>query len=101
MPWIEQGLRIPPYPDDGLAKTIAACCVRLPAFFGKEWIVDKAIKELEEVMEHEGLNETWSNSRWLRGVLCLIVDDDLKTNLCGRSLKYDRVLGLVYKKGDQ
>ena len=99
LPWILNGKTLPrSAPEEPLAKIIAGCHVRLPAYFGKEWIADKVIDELETAMVKEGIAAAWYKSYWLKGALCLILDDNLEAELCGCRLKYERQTGLAYEK---
>ena len=99
LPWIGGGRALPPSVPDGiLARELVSSSVRLPALFGGEWIVDKAIGELEDAMAAEGLARCWEKSYLLKGALCLILDGAMETSLCGYRLKYDKDLGLVHQK---
>ena len=98
LPWIYDGAVISrETPDDILAKKITACSLRLPALFGGKWIVDEVIKELESDMVKEGLNTTWYKSPYLKGALCLILDENFNASLHGYKIKYDEKLGLIHK----
>jgi len=99
LPWIESGQKLPrPTPANELARKISTCSVRLPAVFGGEWIIDKAISKLEAKMTDEKLNISWYKSHWLKGTLCLILDEAQEASLCGYRLRYDEELGLCTKK---
>jgi len=99
LPWVDNGRSLPIIiPDDDTAKVLAGCCVRLPALFGGEWIIDKAINELEEKMNSIGLVKTWYQSPFLKGALTLILDESMEAMLCGYRIKYDKELGLIHEK---
>jgi CRISPR-associated endonuclease/helicase Cas3 len=102
LPWVQGGQEIPKdrVPDEAIAKALANCTVRLPALFGKEWMIDKTIKELETVSQ-EAMLERWQQSHWLKGELFLILDESMATTLCGYTLRYDRELGLLLEKGGE
>ncbi|MDR0490490.1 MAG: CRISPR-associated helicase Cas3' [Oscillospiraceae bacterium] len=101
LPWISGGQILPrSKPDNQLAKTIYSCTVRLPSSFGK-WNIEDAIKKLEEDMVDEGLVEGWYQSRWLKGVLCLILDEAQEASICGYKLRYDRERGLLTEKEEK
>jgi len=92
---------IPPgVPNDELAMKIALSSLRLPAYFGKAWIVDRVINELEQKMSFMGINKTWYNNPLLKGHLILMLNEGLKTSLCGCEIDYDRTLGISYKRED-
>jgi len=98
LPWIENGSPLPKTtPSEPLAKKIAACSLRLPGLFGRKYIIDKAIKELEDTLIAEGIKDPWYQSS-LKGSLFLFLDDKQETTLCGYRLGYDRHLGLWHKK---
>ena len=102
LPWIGGGRVLPrTEPDEELAKIIAGCYVRLPARLSKKWIIDKIIDALESIMRDEEIVENWYKSPWLKGVLCLILDENLQTDLCGFSVVYDEHLGLRVEKSDE
>ena len=99
LPWIEGGRGLPrTTPDNELAKIIAGCSVRLPSVFGSEWMIDKVINALEVEMETEGITKAWYESPWLKGTLCLILDENMEADICGYQLRYDRRLGLIHEK---
>ncbi|NLO47360.1 MAG: CRISPR-associated helicase Cas3' [Clostridiales bacterium] len=101
LPWIgnPNGAEIPRdgIPHNDIARVLAGCSVRLPSVFGKEWMADRVISELEEVYINENLH-LWQKSKWLKGELLLVLDEKLRTKLCGYSLRYDREYGLIYEK---
>ena len=76
--------------DDELARCTSMCTVSLPAFLTRGSLADRVISELEQ----NGI-ESWQRSHWLRGELPLILDEDLKADLAGLLVRYDRKLGLT------
>jgi CRISPR-associated endonuclease/helicase Cas3 len=98
LPWIENGRELPQdeVPDDGLAKALARCSVRLPVALCAPWAIDQTIRELEGLCREQV--PTWQQSRWLKGELFLILDENGSTNLCGYRLTYDQCYGLLYEK---
>ncbi|WP_162872907.1 CRISPR-associated helicase Cas3' [Austwickia chelonae] len=77
--------------DDRVARAAASCTVRLPRTLVHPGVIDQVIAELEQVPEVVG----WQDNRWLAGQLVLPLDDSLQTVLCGRRVRYDRLLGLL------
>ena len=69
----------------------------LPALLSAEWNVEKTIKELEESMVAEGMLKGWYRSHLLKGVLVMVLDENLEIMLCGHQLRYDEKLGLCTK----
>ncbi|MDR2771209.1 MAG: CRISPR-associated helicase Cas3' [Clostridiales Family XIII bacterium] len=95
LPWIDGGKALPAQsaPDLDAAFTLAGCKVRLPWVFSESSAFDRTICELKE--GGKALREAWKSSPWLRGELFLVLDADLKTTLCGRTIAYDRRFGLI------
>jgi len=95
LPWIEHGQSLPrTTPDEDLTKKLLSCTIKLPSMFGEEWMIDNAIKELEEKMVTEGLSKGWYMSHWLKGMLVMILDENREITLCGHRLRYKKDLGL-------
>jgi CRISPR-associated endonuclease/helicase Cas3 len=95
----EKGREVPLYGlDDETAKQAARCTVRLPSVFGRAWLIKQAVSELEETMIREKLAASWNESKWLKGALCLPLDENLAATLCGYTLRYDRDMGLICMK---
>lgn len=96
-PWLEHhadepvALGTEPPPD--LARTVAQCTLRLPSYLSAG---SRALSVVEE-LERDGI-ETWQSSRWLRGVLPLVLDDDYVREIPGFRLVYDRRRGLLVDK---
>jgi CRISPR-associated endonuclease/helicase Cas3 len=98
LPWIENGREIPQdeVPDDGLAKALARCSVRLPAALCAPGVINQTIRELEGICREQV--PIWQQSRWLKGELFLILDENGSTNFCDYHLTYDQRYGLLHKK---
>lgn len=100
VPWLAEhgderadlGTEIP----EGLARAIARCTVRLPAWVCRGPLGDKVIAELEK----DGM-ETWQRSIWLKGVLPLVVDEQLFRQVGNLAFNYDREVGLQVKGEDK
>jgi CRISPR-associated endonuclease/helicase Cas3 len=101
LPWMGNASP-PPYGlNDEDAKLTARCTVRLPSVFGRDWLIKQTVKELEETMIRERLAASWNQSKWLKGALCLPLDENLTVVLCGFTLRYDRDMGLICIKNDK
>lgn len=78
--------------DYRTARTLATCTVRLP-----EWsLTDDDLFDLEA----DG-QESWQKSRWLKGSLPLVLDENLERELERYILKYDEQLGLLLERKEQ
>lgn len=77
-------------PDPKLAKTLAQCTIRLPAFLTRYNRMGIVLRTLEDTF-YPG----WQQSHWLAGELVLELDEDLSTELAQHLLTYDPALGLV------
>lgn len=72
-----------------IARTLATCTVRLP-----EWsLTDDDLNDLEA----DG-QESWQKSRWLKGVLPLVLGEDLTREVDHYILRYDMKLGLLMER---
>jgi CRISPR-associated endonuclease/helicase Cas3 len=98
MPWINNSLRLPSHivPDDNTARMIACQSVRLPPVLCTNWQIKNTIMELERI--NIDMIPSWQSSFWLKGSLCLILNNNFSTKLCGYSLKYDKEDGLILCK---
>lgn len=76
--------------EDEIAQILARNTVRLPSYLGRGKTGDDIIEELER----NGV-DCWQNSRWLRGMLPLVLDEDRRAVVAGHSIYYDTELGLV------
>lgn len=76
LPWVEEyGCAELPegtIPDD-LAFILAGCKVSLPYQFSTPWMIDKTLSELQ-TKNMQDVPSEWSESKWLRGELFLILD---------------------------
>lgn len=76
--------------DDGYARRLAQCTVRLPS-----WVMrtDAQFDELEK----DG-QESWQSSPWLKGVLPLVLDGSGEKQVGDWLLRYDDRLGLICER---
>lgn len=76
--------------EPNLARQVARCTVALPSWltFGNN--LDRALDQLEA----NGV-EGWQDSYWLRGVLPLVLDEEMRATLNNYSLRYDQERGLL------
>lgn len=81
--------------DERLAKAVATCTVALPSWMTRGSGLDGVLDELER----NGI-EGWQRSIWLRGMLPLVLDEDLGTVVNGYRVRYDRELGLLIEGKD-
>ena len=93
LPWHSKGERYvrsvcPPEED---CKRIAQQKIRLPAMLCQQWNVDKTIRELEESNKYL---TGFQKSSWLKGELCLILNEQLSAKLMGCEIKYTKEQGL-------
>lgn len=82
--------------DDDVAYAASLNTLRLPGFLGTGRLGDQLIDELEQ-----NCIDTWQNSRWLRGVLPLVLDANGTAVHAGHHFQYDIELGLVVTKEKQ
>lgn len=75
--------------DDGLARAVAMCTVSLPAWTLRGSREDRLISELER----RGI-PGWQNSPWLKGLLPLLLDDNLQARVGDLHFEYDKSIGL-------
>lgn len=98
LPWQEGGRVVPtdapPSREESLS--IARQRLRLPGYFSKRWNIDEGIRELEE-QNLRDLAE-WQRAPLLKGELVLLLDAEMRAELAGACLRYDRELGLTYWK---
>lgn len=78
--------------DRDIARTLATCTVRLPGWA----LSDSALRELEA----DG-QESWQQSRWLRGALPLVLDEDLSREVGDHVFRYDEQLGLLMERKEK
>lgn len=97
LPWQHEGKKVSVLntPSDEEAMWIAGQRINLPAFLSREYsgIADRTIRELEDI--RDSVFGEWMESPWLKGKLFLVLDENLKTVLNGKSLHYSREMGMV------
>ncbi|TYB45714.1 CRISPR-associated helicase/endonuclease Cas3 [Actinomadura chibensis] len=95
LPWLAEngGRELPTeaVPPGNLARTVAACGLRLPFQFSIPDVLDRAIEELEAECV-----PAWQSkdSQWLAGELILMLDENCRTRLAGFDLLYTPADGL-------
>lgn len=81
-------------PEDESARAAALCSVSLPPRLCAPWCREKVI----EALEAKGMFDGWQESRWLAGVLPLVVDIDgyaeIEWEGRGFVVRYSRTTGL-------
>lgn len=82
-------------PEDD-ARMVATCTLSLPSWMTRGAGLDGVLDDLER----NGI-EAWQRSIWLRGMLPLVLDEDLRTVVNGHRLRYDREVGLVLEGKDE
>jgi len=91
-----QGRKIPVDvpPEMALARAMSECSIKLPHELC--WKLDDTIRELETIALRD--LRAWQQSPWLKGELFLVIDEQLRTELCGYCLQYDQHYGMLSKK---
>lgn len=79
-----------------LAKEIAKCVVRIPAWLCQGDLGPNLISELEA----DGI-ASWQESYWLKGMLPLVVDEDYYRDFRNFTFKYDRSIGLTITEKEE
>jgi len=82
-------------PEDVLAKALARQLIRLPPVLCRGKAIGDTITQLEEITRELSL---WQASLWLKGSLCLILNEERTASLGGYRLKYDDFYGLSIEK---
>jgi CRISPR-associated helicase Cas3/CRISPR-associated endonuclease Cas3-HD len=102
VPWLADGrggreLPSEAVPPDHIARTVAACGLRLPFEFTFERIAIKAIEELES-----DVFPAWQakESHWLAGELLLVLDEKCRRELAGFELHYSEKDGLKVSRAE-
>lgn len=95
LPWLPEGhggrtLDDAFGPDDALARSVAQCALALPGALSRGERGDRLI----EALEQDG-PASWQQSRWLRGVLPLVLDEELCAVHDGTRIEYHPEIGLV------
>ena len=74
------------------ARAAAACTVSLPrSLTADPTVLDRVIADLEDALDTSG----WQDSVWLKGELCLVLDEAGYVTVADRRLHYDTEVGLV------
>ncbi|KOV34813.1 CRISPR-associated protein Cse1 [Streptomyces sp. XY431] len=96
LPWLDRGrgglpLPIETVPVWNAAQALAASSLRLPYHFSKPWVIDKAIKQLEQLYV-----PAWQVKECpqLDGELVLLLDEHGRAELAGFELEYSPIDGL-------
>ena len=76
--------------DERVAREVAKCAVSLPPWLTRDSGLDRILDDLEK----SGF-EGWQRSYWLKGVLPLVLDEELRAVIGGERLRYDEEVGLV------
>lgn len=97
LPWQTDGRKYSPHscPADDDCRRIAQQKLRLPARFC--YHMNRTISELEEMDKHLS---GFQKSRWLKGQLVLLLDENLSAELCGIKVTYLQDRGLTYIKDE-
>ena len=95
LPWQHGGRAVAAadMPDEETAMAIAAQRLTLPLSFSRYGNWTKTISMLEE--RNRSQLPAWQRSPWLNGELVLLLDEDLQTELCGKTLTYSIQFGLL------
>lgn len=75
-------------------KEVSKYTLRLPLILSMGYYIDRTINELENF--NSNYLNSWRESKWLRGALGIIFDENNTFNLGGYVLKYDTKYGLTY-----
>lgn len=102
LPWLDEGRGAREVPTDtappwDVARTVAACGLRLPFQFSIPEVLDQAIEELEAECV-----PAWQSkeSHWLAGELILMLDENCEAGLAGFDLRYTRADGLEVTRAE-
>jgi CRISPR-associated endonuclease/helicase Cas3 len=96
LPWAYGGehVYIEGLPSEEEAYHILQQKMRLPAVFSTSYMIDKTLKELEQVFE-ENFCE-WKTSAWLGSEMILLLDDHCEARLNGYIVSYKENVGFEY-----
>ena len=86
-------------PSHEEARLIARQKLRLPSYYGKKWMIDDVVRELENATR-EGF-AAWRDSPLLKEELVLLFDETMTAHICGTTLYYNLEYGLKYEKGEE
>lgn len=102
LPWLGEGRGGREVPTEAapsweVARTVAACGLRLPFQFSIPDVLDQAIEELEAECV-----PAWQakESHWLAGELVLMLDENCRARLAGFDLRYTRADGLEVTRAE-
>lgn len=98
LPWQNGGAQAPcdRVPSEQEQRDLFRQRLKLPGLFCRAWMVENTILELERTtLRRFG---EWQSAPLLRGELVLLLDENLRAELCGYTLRYNKELGLTYKK---
>jgi hypothetical protein len=84
-------------PESAVARVAAACTVSLPMLLCNPGTIDDVIRELEARAMAFGL-DSWQESPWLKGLLPLILDENLQAEILDCTLEYNETIGLSAKR---
>lgn len=101
LPWIVEQLGVNPHlgagydePTDAQARAASLCSVCLPPAMSAPYVIEDVIEALETQGDFSG----WQKSRWLHGILPLVIDERGEATLeCGTRtflVRYTRACGL-------
>lgn len=80
------------------SREVAEQLIRIPSAVIPEYDIEKMIRELEKSTRIR--YPEWANDTWLKGMLMIVLDKNLETDLNGWHLKYSREYGLSYERND-
>ena len=98
LPWQTDGrkYRCDICPPDDACRQIAQQKLRLPARFCYD--INRTVNELEEMDRHL---TGFQKSRWLKGQLVILLNENFNAELCGVKIIYSQDKGLTYIKEGQ
>lgn len=96
LPWVYDGEYVytEGLPSEEEARCILQQKMRLPAVFSTNYMIDKTLKELEQVFEDNFCE--WKPSVWLGREMILLLDDHCEAKLNGYKVSYKENLGFEY-----
>lgn len=100
LPWQHEGASVQANaePSKEECRQIIKQRIKLPAVFGKDYLAETVIAELEDVKNR--YFPTWNQSGMLEGELILLLDEEFRTVLGGYDVRYTREKGLEYTKAE-
>lgn len=79
---------------DDLARAVATCSVSLPSWMTRGSGMDSVLDDLEA-----NWIPGWQNSYWLKGVLPLVLNEQMEAKVGEHRVRYDSELGLLVEAG--